>query len=186
MSSRATSQFAHLASSALCATQMHDANWRGLAATWQELSVTPRTCPRDNMPRLCTYNAWFARSATVHRKTIFRLALSDKCVQTLLRFRLGCHNLPRDVGSRTAVPRSQRFCTVCHGGQPGDEFHLVFECQGLRYIRLNYPGLFGQHAGTMVQFMWQADLHGVAKFVTECLGVYYSTDPNGGQASDQP
>ena len=86
--------------------------------------------------------------------------------------------------ARLQCPGHKDF--VCHGGQPGDEFHLVFECQGLRYIRLDYPWLFGQHASTMVQFMWQADLHGVAKFVTECLGVYYSTDPNVGQASDQP
>ena len=34
--------------------------------------------------------------------------------------------------------------------------------------------------------MWQADLHGVAKVVTECLGVYYNTYSDGGQASDQP
>ena len=27
--------------------------------------------------------------------------------------------------------------------------------------------------------MWQADMHGVAKFVTDCLGVYNSTDPKG-------
>ena len=33
----------------------------------------------------------------------------------------------------------------------------------------------------MIRFMWQADLHGVAKFVTECLGVYHSTDPDGGR-----
>ncbi len=45
---------------------------------------------------------------------------------------------------------------------------------------------FHSLADTMIQFMWQADLHGVAKFVTDCLGVYYSTDPDGGQASDQP
>ncbi len=32
---------------------------------------------------------------------------------------------------------------------------------------------------TMVQFMWQADLYGVAKFVTDCLGVYNDTDPRG-------
>ena len=43
-----------------------------------------------------------------------------------------------------------------------------------------------QHASTMIQFMWQADLHGVANFIAECLGVYYSTDPDGDQASDQP
>ena len=75
--------------------------------------------------------------------------------------RMGCHNLPRDMGSRTAVPRSQRLCTVCQVGQPGDEYHQVFECQGLHHIRDKYPGLFEQR--TMVQFMWQADLHGVAK-----------------------
>ena len=71
------------------------------------------------MPRLCIYNAWFARPAITYRKTIFRLVLYNKCVQALLRFRLGCHNLPRDVGSRTAVPRSQRFGTMCQVG------HLV-------------------------------------------------------------
>ena len=46
--------------------------------------------------------------------------------------------------------------------------------------------LFGEHAGTMIQFMWQADLHGVAKYVTDCLGVYYDADPDRGRASDQP
>ena len=167
-------------------SDVHDATWQALLATWQGLSVNPRTCPRDNMPRLCTYNAWFARPAVTHRKVIFRLPLSNKCVQSLLRFRLGCHNLPRDVGSRTAIPRSQRFCHVCSVGQPGDEYHLVFECRGLQHIRDRYPGLFGHHAETMIQFMWQADLHGVAKFVTDCLGVYNDTDPDRGRASDQP
>ena len=85
-----------------------------------------------------------------------RLALSNKCLQTLLRFRLGCHNLPWDVGSRTAVPRSQRLCPVAMLGQPGDEFHLVIEGQFLQQLYQKYPGLFGQHAGTMIQIMWQA------------------------------
>ena len=66
------------------------------------------------------------------------------------------------------------------------DVHPVFECQGLQYIRDKYPGLFGQDARTMVQFMWQADMHGVAQIVTDCLGVYSSTDPDGDQASDQP
>ena len=102
--------------------------------------MNPRTCPMDNMPRLCTYHAWFARPTTTHRKTIFRLALSNKCVQALLRFRLGCHNLPRDVGSRTAVPRSQRFCTVCHVGQPGDEYH---RCLNVRACSISETGTLG-------------------------------------------
>ena len=50
---------------------------------------------------------------------------------------------------------------------------MVLECQGLQHIRDRYPELF-EHR-TMVHSMWQADLHGVARFVTnlDCLG----TDP---------
>lgn len=43
------------------------------------------------------------------------------------------------------------------------------------------PQAVTSHMGT-----WQADLHGVAKVVTECLGVCYNTDPDGGLAFDQP
>ena len=39
---------------------------------------------------------------------------------------------------------------------------------------------------TVVQFMWQADLYEVAKFLTDCLGVYNDTDPRGVRASDLP
>jgi len=75
-----------------------DVGWQGLTMKWQDLSVNPRTCPRGNMPRLYTYDAWSARPATTHCKTIFKLALSNKSVQALPRFRMGCHNLPRDKG----------------------------------------------------------------------------------------
>ena len=84
------------------------------------------------------------------------------------------------TGKDVELPLQQRL--VAHGalliGLDGDEalgqvgsvgtdrvgtarglVHLVFECPGLGYIRQKYPGLFGQHAGTMVQFIWQADLH---------------------------
>jgi len=58
------------------------------------------------------------------------------------------------------------------------------EHQGLQHVRDRYPGLFEHRP--MVQVMWQADLYGVARFVTDRLGVYYDTDPRVGQASDQP
>ena len=83
-------------------------------------------------------------------------------------------------------PRLHRVCTLCAGGNPGDEQHVVFERPGLQDIRDRYQGLFGEHAATMLQFMWQDDIRGVAMFIKECLGVYYGTDPDGGQASDQP
>ena len=154
-------------------------------AVWQDLPFSPRTCPSQGAS-LCTYGAWFARPAHIHPKAIFRLPLSAGCVQALLRFRMGCHNLPWDLGRRQGIPRLHRVCTLCAGENPGDEQHVVFECPGLQDIRDRYQGLFGEHAATMLQFMWQDDIRGVAMFIKECLGVYYGTDPDGGQASDQP
>ena len=66
-------------------------------------------------------------------------------VQTLLRFRMGCHNLPWDLGRRQGIPRLHRVCTLCAGENPGDEQHVVFECPGLQDIRDRYQGLFGEH-----------------------------------------
>ena len=113
-------------------------------------------------------------------------SLSAGCVQSLLRFRLGCHNLPWDLGRRQGVPRLHRICTLCAGEHLGDEQHVVVECPGLQAIRDRHVGLFGEHAATMIQFMWQDDIRGVAMFIKECLGVYHGADPDGGQASDQP
>ena len=154
-------------------------------AIWQDLPFSPRTCPSQGAS-LCTYGAWFARPAHIHPKAIFRLPMSAGCVQTLLRFRMGCHNLPWDLGRRQGIPRLHRVCLLCAGENPGDEQHVVFECPGLQDIRDRYQGLFGEHATTVLQFMWQDDIRGVAMFIKECLGVYYGTDPCGGQASDQP
>ena len=156
-------------------------------AVWQDLPSSPRTCPSQGAS-LCTYAAWFARPAHIHPKTIFRLQLSAGCVQTLLRFRMGCHNLPWDLGRRQGIGRLHRVCTLCAGGNPGDEQHVVFECPGLQDIRDKHQGLFGEHAATMLQFMWQDDIRGVAIFIQECLDRCYGAnpDPEGGQASDQP
>ena len=156
-------------------------------AVWQNLPFSPRTCPSQGAS-LCTYAAWFARPAHIHPKTIFRLPLSAGCVQTLLRFRMGCHNLPWDLGRRQGIGRLHRVCTLCAGGNPGDEQHAVFECPGLQDIRDKHQGLFGEHAATMLQFMWQDDIRGVAIYIQECLDRCYgdNPDPEGGQASDQP
>jgi len=58
---------------------------------------------------------------------------------------------------------------------------LEFKYQALQHICSRIPGLFGQHAGMMVQTMWQA-----ARFVTNSLEAYHIPDPERGQASDQP
>ena len=79
------------------------------------------------------------------------------------------------------MPTNESF--TCH---EGDEQHIVFHCPGLQDIRDRHPGLFGEHTPTMIQFMWQENIRGVAMVIKECLEVYYGTDPDGGQASDQP
>ena len=67
-----------------------------------------------------------------HARSLLDLPLSMRCMQRLLRFRMGCHKLPRDTGCWLRVPRLNRFCTLCQQGVLGDEKHLVFECPALQ------------------------------------------------------
>ena len=64
-----------------------------------------------------------------------------RCMQRFLRFRLGCHKLPRNAGCWLRVPRLDRFCTLCQQGVLGDEKHIVFECPALRDLRDRYDSL---------------------------------------------
>ena len=153
-------------------------------AVWHDLDFCPRTCP-SHKSRLCTYNAWFARLDGSARKSVLSLPLSAKCVRQLLRFRMGCHGLPRDTGSWARIPRADRVCALCGPASLGDEKHLVFECPHLQHIRDQYASLF--HCSTMKQFFWQDDIVSVAKFVSEGLKIMLGADSDAqSQASDQP
>ena len=57
----------------------------------------------------------------------------------LFKLRLGCHKLPRDVGSRTAVPRSQGFCLKSLSVEACSTFVIAYD------LRLQAV-LFGQLA----------------------------------------
>ena len=157
-------------------TQQRDAIWDGL-------DICPRTCPSQKA-RCCTYSRWFARPLGTHARSLLDIPVSAACMKSLLRFRMGCHRMPRDEGSwaRPSVPRLQRVCRLCTTGTLGDEKHLVFECPELQCFREQWPHLF-QGPQTMLAFMWQDDLIGVAKFVNACLR---KMNPSEGQASDQP
>ena len=155
------------------------------AAVWKDLDFCPRTCPSAKA-RLCTYAAWFARPPGQLYRSLLNLPLSMRCLHRLFRFRMGCHSLPRDIGSWTGVPREDRLCPLCDTSSLGDEKHLVFECPALQAVRDKYARLF--HAVTTMRlFVWQDDLVGVAKFLDECLEIVYTAGPlQGGQASNQP
>lgn len=151
---------------------------------WQDLDYCPRTCP-SHKSRLCTYNAWCARPDSCRRKAYVHLPLSATCLRQVLKFRMGCHGLPRDCGSWAGVPRVDRVCRFCGVGSMGDERHVVFECPHLQSIRDKYASLFS--ASTMVQFLWQDDLVSVSKFLCECMDVMLSADSDDqSQTSDQP
>ena len=165
----------------LLALRQHLAQQRD--AVWDGLDTCPRTCPSQKA-RCCTYSRWFARPLGKHARSLLDIRVSAACMKGLLRFRMGCHRLPRDEGSwaRPNVPKLQRICRLCTTSTLGGEKHLVFECPELRCFREQWPHLF-QGPQTMLAFMWQDDLIGVAKFVNAYL---QKMNPSEGQTSDQP
>jgi hypothetical protein len=142
---------------------------------WDGLDICPRTCPSVGA-KLCTYYRWFfpphrPYSLSTRAPHVLRLPLSAGRMRQYLRFRMGCHGLPRDHafwGSQQ-VPRVRRTCQKCTSGQLGDERHLVFECQALQPIRARYADLFCIAPLTMRRFMWQPAMLRVAHFVVECM-----------------
>ena len=62
----------------------------------------------------------------------------------------------------------QRVCQLYTTGTLSDEKHLVFECPEVQCFREQWPLLF-QGPQTMLAFMWQDDLIGVANFIDACL-----------------
>ena len=152
---------------------------------WHDLDVCPRTCP-SKRAHLCTYDRWFARPARLRSPSLLlQQPLSASCMRTLLRFRMGCHGLPNDLGRRAGTPRRQRSCPRCAMPGVADERHLVFECPAMQPVRDQFPHLFGDDSMTMQAFMWQDDLPGVARFIHACFASF--TDSAGGcGSSNQP
>ena len=142
---------------------------------WDGLGVCPRTCPSKGA-QLCTYERWFARPPDLPKHNLFLLLpLGARRLRAFLRFRMGCHDLPSDAGRRAGIPRHQRVCPRCPLGEVGDERHLIFSCTAVQEVRDRYAWLFRGPRMTMVDFMWHGDKFAVAKFVTECLDVYFGT-----------
>jgi len=67
-----------------------------------------------------------------------------------------------------ALPRLERICQLCASGTVGDEKYFIFESSELQCLKRHWPHLF-EGPQTMLAFMWQDDLIGVAKYVNACV-----------------
>jgi len=59
----------------------------------------------------------------------------------------------------------------CASGALGDEQHLLFECPFGARVCAEYAHLFTPGC-TMLEFMQQRDIRGVACFILACLKIY--------------
>ena len=145
-------------------------------AVWEGLDHCPRTCHQQ--VRLCTYQSWFARLKS-GEGAYLKLPFSASDMRLVLRFRMGCHSLPIEVGRRTNVPRPLRSCQICPSGCVGDERHLLLECSALQGVREQHASLVGGCRDSMRVLLWHKDQMAVFKYVRDCLRAYQdlSSDP---------
>jgi len=81
-----------------------------------------------------------------------------------------CQAFAKLKGAGSSVIGHSALAMLCHIGQPGDDYHLVFDCQALQRAPDKYYDLFGEHTGIMLKSIRQADL--VAHFDARCLNEF--------------
>ena len=56
--------------------------------------------------------------------------------RTLVKVRIGCHNLRVETGTRyDRITLDERICPLCSGNKIEDETHLLLDCQRYSSVR---------------------------------------------------
>ena len=55
--------------------------------------------------------------------------------RTLVKLRIGCHNLRVQTGRYDKIPLDERICPLCGGNKIEDETHLLLDCQRYSSMR---------------------------------------------------
>lgn len=101
---------------------------------WTDIPPCPRQCPSEGAKK-CLYFNWFMRPAdTKFNDSYLSLPLPAPTMRQLVRFRVGSHHLPIELGRHNGIPRHQRTCTRCTGGSVCDEQHVVFEWLAVQFL----------------------------------------------------
>ena len=163
-------------------------SWRAwLHQPWQELPASPRLADSQCV-YFCTYAAYFAVPQPVSRPgrgtrpwvkvpdvVMYSGGIPAAHIRSLMRLRLGAHDLRVCTGRWERLPRDQRLCQRCQQGVVEDELHMVFECSLYQHLRAHqrFAPLFAAVPATLPQdermaaFMRQ-ELRRVAAFVHAC------------------
>ena len=55
--------------------------------------------------------------------------------RTLVKLRIGCHNLRVETGRYNKIPLDARICPLCSGNKIEDETYLLLDCQRYSSMR---------------------------------------------------
>jgi hypothetical protein len=129
---------------------------------WVGLPADPRSASSGQV-LYATYESWFAHHRLEAQQDVCMDAQYTACpahiqrsagipaahLSSLLRFRLGAHDLPVSVGrwGSRRLPREERVCDRCASTSVGDEFHMVFECSFYAAVRAHFHTLFESFGG---------------------------------------
>lgn len=130
---------------------------------WPQPNTDPRTTDSANVT-LATYTEWMngiaigAAPYITHQQYIAPMYMSS-----LIKFRLGSHQLRITTGRWDKTPRHARVCRFCAEGVE-DEYHVLMECRYYQNCRTQAAQLF-ENTTCMRSVMCHKQQHLVAKLL---------------------